>query len=142
MPLYEFQSEDGKRLLVEMDTKQPAEAYRVQVRDGKKYKRVYDVPRLAHDMRVGTSESEFIRATSGKNNITVAQMQELSREMHEKRTDSEGIDQVKEAFYEKYEKDIGTKHKNVARREKLADQKSRLAKAKKKLEKFGVEVKL
>lgn len=142
MPLYQFQSSDGEVLSVTMSTNQPMESYHVQVVDGKVYKRVYDPPRISMDSRPGTSADEFRRATTNKKNLTVGQMQDLSREMHEKRTEKEGLDPVKENYYKQHEKDIGKKHPKVIQRETLAARNSRAAKAKEKLKKYGVEVSL
>lgn len=139
MPLYQFRSEDGEVLSITMDTKQPLEAYHFQKVDGKVYKRVYTVPNMSVDSRPGLSESEFRRATSSKN-MKVGEMQALSREMHEKRTEKEGRDEVKEKWYDQYEKNIGKKHDNVVRRETQAQRRKKASKAKEKLKKYGVEV--
>lgn len=97
---------------------------------------------MSVDSRVGTSKEEFRRATTNKKNLTVGQMQELSAEMHEKRTEREGLDPVKEEFYQKYEKDVGQKHPNVAKRDTRSARRKKAAKAKEKLKTFGVEVSL
>lgn len=142
MPLYIFQSSDGEILNVVMDTKQPSECYHVQIKNGKTYKRVYTVPNMSVDSRVGVSKEEFRRATTNKKGLTVGQMQELSAEMHEKRTEREGLDPVKEEFYQKYEKDVGQKHPNVVKRDTRSARRKRATKAKEKLKTFGVEVSL
>lgn len=141
MPLYSFQASDGEAISVVMDTKQPPESYRVQYKNGKSYKRVYDAPRISIDSRPGVSESDFTRATSGKK-MTIGQMQDLSKEMHEKRAEKEGQDPVKEKFYQNYEKQMGQKHSNVIKKQTETMRAKRAAKAKEKLRRHGVEITL
>lgn len=142
MPLYTFQSSDGELLHVTMDTKQPSDAYHAQKKNGKTFKRVYETPRISIDSRVGVSRSEFERATTNKKGLTVGQMEELSKEMSERRAEKEGVDIVKEKYYETYEKDTGTKHQSVVKRQTQAMRRKKAAKAKEKLKTFGVEVSL
>jgi len=140
MPLYDFQANDGEVLSVIMDTKQPLEAYHEQVVNGKVYKRIYHIPNMSVDSRPGVQIKDFERATSNKK-LTVGQMQEISRDMHLKRVEKEGQDTVKETWYKEYEQNVGQPHADVARRDTRAKKAKRVAAAKKKLERFGVEVK-
>lgn len=139
MPLYLFEDQDGKQITVVMDTKQPIEAYHSQVVNGKTYKRVYTVPCASVDSRVGVTSDEFRRATTNKK-MKVGEMQDLSKEMHLRREEKEGIDPVKEKFYENYEKSMGQPHQNVVKRQTQSQRRKKGAKAKEKLKKYGVEV--
>jgi hypothetical protein len=124
-----------------MDTKQPLEAYHEQVVNGKVYKRIYYSPNISIDGKPGgVTREDFIRKTANKK-LTVGQMQEISREMHLKRVEKDGQDTVKETWYKEYEKNVGQPHKDVARRDTQVKKAKRMAAAKKKLERFGVEVK-
>jgi len=133
MPHYDFAAENGQTITLYLDLHQPKTAYCVQVVDGVVYKRIYSVPRAATNSRAGDlSEQDFIRVTQNKN-LTMGEMQNISREMHEERKSKAGTDVVKERFYKDYEKRIGKPHTDVVRRE-------RVAKAKAKMDKFGVKL--
>lgn len=135
MPTYSFtHQESGETIDLYLDLKQPPEAYRQQVRDGKVFKRVYEVPGMSiNSIMKDDTKEEFARVTD-KRDITVGQMAEVSKEMSVKRAAREGSDAVQEVFYKDYEKRIGVKHKDVVKRE-------RLKKAKASLKKYGVTVK-
>ncbi len=134
MPSYDFAAPDGTTFTVYLDLKQPAIAYREQVIHGQVCKRVYEVPQMAVNTAAGTGRDDYRRKTEGKN-LKVGEMQEISKEMSHERAAKEGVDPVKERYYQTYEKDIGVKHKDVVKREKLA-------KAQASLKKYGVKVDL
>lgn len=134
MPTYTFVSPDGSTIDKHLNMQQPPEAYREQVIEGRVYKRVYEVPQMAINTAPGTSSGDFHRKTAGKN-MTIGAMQDLSKEMSHERAAKDGVDIVREKHYQTYEKNVGAKHKDVVKREKLA-------KADASLKRFGVKVDL
>lgn len=140
MPLYDFHNEKtGETISVFLDMKQAPEAYRQQTVNGVVYKRVYTVPHACKDTKVGSAaRDDFRRVTEGKN-LTVGEMQNISREMSQIRESKEGVDRVKEKFITNYKKNVGVAPLSELKqqREKRTE---RIKKAKEKLGKFGVKV--
>lgn len=118
MPVYDFESPDGKviSVLVPLNA---ADAERAsQTVDGVVYKRVYSAPLAAKDtLRKGGSNEDFKRVTEGKN-LKVGEMWEISKEMSKDRADRNGgHDPVKEQYYRDYAKKTGGPHADVKARE-------------------------
>lgn len=134
MPIFDFQHETtGETISLHLDLKQSATAYRVQVIDGKTYKRIYTAPLAGRDTIVRDATlDDYTRITENKN-LTVGEMAKISKEMAEKRGEREGADKVKQEFFRNYEQKIGTKHKDEIKSE-------RRKKAEASLKKFGVKV--
>lgn len=135
MPVFEFQEEaTGEIISVLVRHTEPDEARRVQIQDGKTYKRVYAAPMAAKNMiKKDCSKEDFTRVTSDKN-LKVGEMWKISEEMSQERASkNNGLDPVKEKFYKDYEKKNNAKHQDVIKREKLAD-------SLQKLKDFGVTV--
>jgi hypothetical protein len=135
MPTYSFHHEEsGETIDLYLDLKQPAAAYRQQVRDGKVYRRVYTTPQMRVSVAINDGTlADYKRVTEGKGRLTVNEMAAVSKEMAEKRATKEGTENVKGEFYRHYEKKIGAKHKDEVRQTKLK-------KAHKSLKRFGVNV--
>jgi len=135
MPTYLFTDEESHETIeVYLDLKQPAEAYHRQERDGKIYRRVYTIPQMAIETKIGDGTlADYKRVTEGKGKLTINEMAAVSKEMAEKRATKEGAEKVKDEFFRNYEKRVGVKHKDEIRQTKLA-------KAHKSLKKFGVTV--
>ncbi len=135
MPVFDFESDAGEIISLHLDLKQPAAAYRVQVVDGKTYKRVYTAPLAAKDtLARDATLDDYTRITSDKN-LTVGEMAKISKEMADRRAAKEGADSVKSEFYRNYEKKIGKKHKD-----EIAAERRKRAEAS--LKKFGVKVEM
>ena len=142
MPLYDFQSPDGEIISLLLDTKQTAEAYRVQVQNGKTYKRVYHVPNVAFNSQPRDATSNDYRRLTENKNLTLDEMAKVSKDLSDKRAARDGRDEVKENYHKRYEKDMGQKHSDVIKKETAAAKQKRLEKSKQKLKKFGVTVEL
>jgi ABC-type lipoprotein release transport system permease subunit len=67
------------------------------------------------------------RTLAAERGLKVGDMWEISAEMSAKRAQRDGLDTVKEAFYQKHESENGEKHPDVVRREKVAAANARLA---------------
>lgn len=122
MPVHEFLHEaSGKKIEIYVPINAPAEQHQVQVVDGDTYKRVYAAPLASIDTHLkDATQEDFRRLTTNKKNLTVGQMWEMSSEMsHHRAEKNGGVDDVKEKFYSNYEKQMGKKHIDVEKREKL-----------------------
>ncbi len=139
MPIHDFSDPAGVIISVYVPINAPALAHREQRQGGKLYKRVYAAPLAAHDMGTRKSDAtaeDFRRVTTEKKNLTVGQMQEISKEMSAHRADRNGgVDEVHERFYRDHERKNGVKHDDVVRREKAAESNARLAE-------WGIKVKV
>lgn len=135
MPLYAFHHPESDTYIeVFLDMKQPAAAYQRQERDGKVYRRVYEVPQMTICTKINDGTlADYKRVTEGKGRLTVNEMAAVSKEMAEKRATKEGEENVKGEFYRHYEQKIGRKHKDEIRQQKIK-------RARKSLKKFGVNV--
>lgn len=80
--------------------------------DGLEWKRVFTVPYASIDSQIDPSNKrQFLQATESKKG-SVGDMMDLSRELSERRTDSNGgIDPIKEKYFSDYSKKRnGAKH--------------------------------
>lgn len=130
MPVHDFTDEaSGETIAVYVPANASPLEHQQQERDGKVFKRVYSAPRPARDMGYGDSTAEdFARKTaSDKRGLKVGDLWEISAEMSARRAQRDGVDLVKEQYYETYEKENGEKHADVARRERLERANAKLA---------------
>ena len=119
MPVHNFQNEKtGKIISVLVSIKEPVKNHQIQIEDGEVYKRVYDMPSMSMDVKMGDlTKEDFIRSTSSKN-YTIGNMMDISKEMSEDRAKRNGgKDPVKEKMYADYEKKTGKKHFEAERRD-------------------------
>lgn len=73
-----------------------------------KWRRVYTVPQASIDTRIDPRDkTSFVRRTEKYK--TLGSMQDISREMSEKRAEKDGIDHVKQAYFKDYESTRGGK---------------------------------
>ena len=103
----------------------------VYVEDGIKWNRVFTVPGANFDNRIDQwNPKDFVKATNKKGKFK--DLQELSKELSEKRGGTTGQDPIREKYYEDYSKKYEGKriHKDVKAR-----------KAKDKLKKLGFDLK-
>lgn len=139
MPCHTFiHEESGETIDVYVPIAAPAAEHQTQLApDGRVFKRVYAVPLAAtFDTKIGdATRTDFERIVTSKKGMKVGDVWKLSGEMSEQRAQREGLDPVKERMYKQYERDNGIQHDDVIRREKLAA-------THKRLERFGVKVKL
>lgn len=121
MPDYDFQHEDGEVITVFVPLSAEDEQRLVQTVNGRTYKRVYGVPRMAVDMgtRIGDATQQDFNRITGNKQMNVGDAWEISRDMHEKRKSEHGRDPVQEAQYAKHEKETGEKHPAAVRRDKV-----------------------
>jgi hypothetical protein len=118
MPVFDFESPDGKIISVLVTLKDPDHLRQVQIVDGVKYKRVYSAPLAAKDIKRGDgTRDDFTRLTTDKKGLTIGQMTELSKELSAEREAKMGRDPAKEKFYRDYEKRMGRKHQEEKRAE-------------------------
>lgn len=97
---------------------------------GYKWLRVFYKPQAAIDTKMDEFSSRDFAEKTGRKKGTLGNLFDQSRELSEKRKQKEGIDFVKEKYYENYAKERkGKPHKDVMERNAL-----------KKLEKMGVTV--
>jgi len=83
-----------------------------------KWKRLWTVPNAAISSIVDPYNTKsFVAATTNKKGQTVGEMWERSAELSKVRADKEGIDPVKQKFYEDYQKSTGLKNQYQAREE-------------------------
>jgi phage terminase small subunit len=119
MPAYDFQCEEtGEIISVYVPLKAPNRQRQIQKRKGKVYKRIYSAPTAAVDSRVkDASKEDFRRMTTGKK-LSVGDMWDISKDMHQHRADKNGgVDEVKEQYYRDYERQNKVKHPDVEKRE-------------------------
>lgn len=138
MPVHEFLNEaSGKKIEVYVPINASVEEHQTQVVDGETYKRVYAAPLASIDTHLNdATQEDFRRLTTNKKNLTVGQMWEMSSEMsHHRAEKNGGVDEVKEKFYSSYEREMGKKHADVEKREKLKI-------AHEKLKEMGIKVEL
>jgi len=97
---------------------------------GHKWSRVFSKPQAAFNTKIDAYSSQDFAAKTGQKKGTLGNLFDQSRELSEKRKDKEGVDFVKEKFYEDYAKERkGRPHKDVMDRTALQ-----------KLEKMGVTI--
>lgn len=137
MPIHSFVHEaSGETIDVYVPASAPAPEHQLQVRDGREYRRVYAAPLAAKDTQYGdASLKDFSRKTSDKSGLKVGDMWEISREMSDRRRQRDGVDVVRERYYEKYEQEYGEKHADVVQRD-------RLERANRTLNEYGIRVNL
>lgn len=113
MPLYVYehpQTQDSIELLQGMN-----DPHEYIDDEGVEWNRVFFVPNASFDTQVDPhSQSDFLKATANKKG-TVGDMMDYSKELSEKRSDSEGKDPVREKFLRNYEKNTGRKHNSESR---------------------------
>jgi hypothetical protein len=129
MPVHDYTSEDGETISVYVAASAPTTDHQTQTRDGKVYKRVYSAPLAAANTSFGDCTAEdFARKTAAeKRGLKVGDAWEISAEMSDRRRQRDGIDLVKERYYEAYEKEHGEKHADVTRRERIERANAKLA---------------
>ncbi len=129
MPVHDFVAEDGEAVSVYVAISAPAKEHQQQKIGGKLFRRVYGVPLMAKDVKRGdATEEDFLRVTTGKQNMTVGEMHKISAEMSAARADRHGgNDPVKEQYYRQHERERGEKHPEVVRREAKQRANERLA---------------
>jgi len=86
--------------------------------DGVKWKRLASKPQASIDTRVDCySAKDYLKAT-GKSGDTVGALWDRSKEMSLKRKDKDGVDTVRQTFYDRYSKRRkGAKHPEQRREE-------------------------
>lgn len=126
MPVHDFINETtGEITTVYVPIGEPPSSHQAQVVDGRTLKRLYEAPRMAISTAAGDMTAEdFRRVTEGKK-MTVGEMYDASKEMSEARAARNGgVDPVKQAAYDKFQRDNGYDHPDVGKvkqRQKLRE---------------------
>jgi hypothetical protein len=109
-----YNTETEEYIEVEMSMKNYA-PYRGKNGDEDCWERVYDAPQISMRNSTATkldpySQNEFVERT-GKMKGSVGDMLDYSKELSEKRAESNGgVDPVKQKYFKNYEKKNGVKH--------------------------------
>lgn len=126
MPLYLFQN--PKTLEVKEIIQRMSEPH-VYRENGVEWSRVFIAPGTAKDTRINPfCAKQFSRKTQ-RGKFSIGDMWDYSKEMSDKRENKEGIDVLKQKYYDRYSKVRGGKrlHPNL-RKEKIEKSKERLKK--------------
>ncbi len=119
MPVFDFQHEEsGEIISVYVKLSAEIDDFRVQNKEGKTYKRVWEPIRVNKDTKMGDGTLEDYRRLTNEKNLTVGQMSEISEELHIKRAEKRGQDDVREQLYKDYRKANGRDHPDVEKRKK------------------------
>jgi hypothetical protein len=110
MPLYEFQHPKTREII---EVSQKMKECHVYIDDdGVEWKRIYNAPNAAIDTEMDAfSQKDWMRRTS-KKGMTYGDMQDLSKELSNKREKSRGLDPVKNKTVKAYEKKTKKPHPN------------------------------
>jgi predicted nucleic acid-binding Zn ribbon protein len=83
--------------------------------EGLEWKRVFLVPGMTLDTQVDPySASDFMKTTGSKEG-TIKDLQKLSKELSDQRAQKDGVDPIKQKFFDDHKKKTGRKHKSEAR---------------------------
>lgn len=119
MPFYDFEHIENGKVVPVFFHMNDEKVYNGE--DGKetgKWRRVYSVPLAAFDSIINPFDPKsFTAATNNKKGQTVGQMWERSAELSKMRADREGVDPVKQKFYDKYKKETGLKNQHQSQEE-------------------------
>ena len=115
MPTYLYFDPENESDIIEV-VQSINENHSQYTKDGKTYLRLYTIPNMAVDTICDpNSASDFVRATNKKG--TIGELMDRSAELSAKRADKEGVDPVKEKFYDNYSKArAGSIHPDVKKR--------------------------
>lgn len=88
------------------------------IKDDIEWERVWSKPQAAIDTKCDPFSAQDFSAKTGKKKGTWGDITDYSKEMGEKRKDKEGVDLVREKYYDDYKKKYGGKktHIDVKRR--------------------------
>lgn len=141
MPYLPFRHpKNGKRRNIYVGAKEPAENFQRQIDEkGTVWKRVFEAPQLAMAGLKPVdpySEKAFVNKT-GQMKGTLGDLWDASRELSERRAEKDGVDGVKQKFFDQYAKQHkGRRHMN----EKAEKHKTAIKDLNTKLKKFDVEI--
>lgn len=101
MPLYLYQHPKTKKVVEVIQKMAEKHEY---VKNGVSWKRVWLKPRMSVDAAPidPFNAKDFVKATNKK--ATIGELHDRSAEMSQRRIDKDGIDHIKEAHYDSYEK--------------------------------------
>jgi len=119
MPIYLFSNPADENEIVEVVMSVHDE--HVYSKDGVKWDRVFTKPTASVDTKLDENNPKsFVKYTATRAG-TLGELQDISAELSQKREEKNGIDPVKEQFYEKYKKTHhGTEHNDI-RKKKLKE---------------------
>jgi len=118
MPVHDFTNPiTGETTPIYVAADAPTHQHQVQIINGQIFKREWGAPHLAISTARGDcTADDFRRVTQGKN-LTVGDMYDVSREMSEARAATNGgVDPVKQAGYERFERENGYEHPDIGKR--------------------------
>lgn len=115
MPTYLFANPENENDIIEV-VQAINEDHSKHIKDGKIYLRIFTIPNMAVDTICDpNSASDFVKVTNKKG--TIGELMDRSAELSAKRADKDGLDPVKEKFYENYSKTrAGSVHPEVKKR--------------------------
>jgi len=111
MPIYIYYRESTGEIAEVVQGMNDEHVYHGQDGAENDWKRVYTSPQASIDTKINPNDPKaFLEATRNKRG-TYGDMQDLSKELSDKRAGTKGVDPVKEKFFENYSKERkGAKH--------------------------------
>lgn len=116
MPQYQFESTRGETCLIYYKIADAPKVGETVTLEGKKWKRVFTVPNAQIAVTIDPfNKQDFINKTGTKTE-TLGDIFDRSAELSAKRADKDGVDMVKEKYYNDYaKKSKGVQHPNRLR---------------------------
>lgn len=110
MPIYSYKNPKTGKIVEVIQTMKEDHIYS---ENGVEFERVFSSPNASIDTKINPFSSKDFSAKLSNKKETIGSMWDRSRELSDKRTQKEGLDAVKEKYYENYSKKRrGKKHQD------------------------------